>query len=245
MNKINDTSLFNFQEQFPDEEACLNFLAELKWEDGFVCPKCGHTNYCRGKRKQDRQCTSCHRVSSPTSGTLFHMVKFPILQAFYIVYLIINNNTITSTKLSQLLGLRQKTCWLFKRKVLMAIGNKRHKKIIPISSSDAIKENDSLPIKIENKTLLERISKRIKIKNKLQQVKTDFQKLKSQLNNNNEQNSKNIIVSFLKKAYSKVRTKKTSGNISPRQIAFDLIIIMLVNSEPILYQNIRKIPPSS
>ena len=25
------------------------FLAELKWKEGFICRKCGNTNYCPGK----------------------------------------------------------------------------------------------------------------------------------------------------------------------------------------------------
>jgi len=26
---------------FPDDEACLDYLAELRWPQGFVCPACG------------------------------------------------------------------------------------------------------------------------------------------------------------------------------------------------------------
>ncbi len=59
---------------------------------------------------------------SPTSGTLFHKVKFPLLQAFYIVYYVSTNKKgISSTELSRKLGLRQKTCWLFKQKVMHAM----------------------------------------------------------------------------------------------------------------------------
>jgi hypothetical protein len=54
-------------------------------------------------------------LESPTAGTLFHRVKFPLLKAFYAVFFISTNKKgITSTELSRKLGLKQKVCWLFR-----------------------------------------------------------------------------------------------------------------------------------
>jgi hypothetical protein len=129
-DRFRSLTIFEFQRRFPNEEACFLYLAELKWGDGFCCPQCGHTNFCNGKRKHDRQCTSCHRISSPTSGTLFHKVKFSMLKAFYIVYYVSTNTKgISSTELSRKLGLRQKTCWLFKMKVMKAMKSSGNNKI--------------------------------------------------------------------------------------------------------------------
>lgn len=128
--RFKSLSIFEFQEMFPDDDACYMYLCDLKWEAGFVCPQCGHTNYCNGARKYDRQCTSCHRISSPTSGTLFHKLKFPILKAFYIVYYVSTNRKgISSTELSRKLELRQKTCWCFKRKVMAVMESSGNNKI--------------------------------------------------------------------------------------------------------------------
>lgn len=115
-------TIFEFQERFPDEESCIKYLAELRWKDGFVCPHCGGIKYCKGHKSHVRQCTKCSYLMSPTSGTLFHKVKFSLLKAFYIVYYISTNKKgISSTELSRKLGLRQKTCWLFKQKVMIAM----------------------------------------------------------------------------------------------------------------------------
>ncbi|SHF65687.1 Transposase zinc-ribbon domain-containing protein [Mariniphaga anaerophila] len=128
-NKFKSLTIFEFQERFPDESACYEYLTELKWGNGFVCPSCGHDRYCRGKREYDRECTSCHRIVSPTSGTLFHHLKFSILKAFYIVYYVSTNKKgISSTELSRKLGLGQKTCWRFKQKVMKGMKSSgRHK----------------------------------------------------------------------------------------------------------------------
>lgn len=112
-------SIFEFQEQFPDDSSCYEYLSELKWGSGFICSKCGYEKYHQGQGKYMRKCNKCHHQESPTANTLFHKVKFPILKAFYIVYYVSTSKKgIASTELSRKLDLRQKTCWSFKRKVM-------------------------------------------------------------------------------------------------------------------------------
>jgi predicted RNA-binding Zn-ribbon protein involved in translation (DUF1610 family) len=128
--RFESLTIFDFQEQFPDEKSCMNHLSNLKWSGGFMCPQCGNTKYCKGDKVHIRQCTKCNYLASPTSGTLFHKVKFPLLKAFYIVYYISTNKKgISSTELSRKLGLRQKTCWFFKQKVMQAMKSSGNNKI--------------------------------------------------------------------------------------------------------------------
>jgi hypothetical protein len=121
-NVNSDLSLFEFQQKFSTEKDCLVYLSELKWKTGYKCKKCSHTHYCKGIKEFDRQCTKCRHLESPTAGTLFHKVKFPLLKAFYIVYFVSTNKKgITSTELGRKLNLKQKVCWLFKQKVMKAM----------------------------------------------------------------------------------------------------------------------------
>jgi len=121
-SRFKSLSIFKFQEQFPDERSCYKYLSELKWNAGFICKKCGHTHYCKGIKEFDRQCTKCRYSESPTAGTLFHKVKFSILKAFWIIYYMSTGKKgISSTELSRKLQLRQKTAWLFQRKVKEAM----------------------------------------------------------------------------------------------------------------------------
>jgi len=120
--RFKSLTIFEFQRRFPSEQSCINYLIELKLGDGFECPQCKHNNYCKGDKAYNRQCTQCNYLVSPTSGTLFHKIKFPLLKAFYIVYFMSTSSKgISSTELSRKLGLRQKTCWLFKLKVMQAM----------------------------------------------------------------------------------------------------------------------------
>lgn len=126
-NKEYDLTLFDFQNSFSTENDCLEYLANDKWKDGYVCKKCSNTSYCKGIKDLDRQCTKCRYLESPTAGTLFHKIKFPLVKAFHIVYFISTNKKgITSTELSRKLGLKQKVCWLFKRKVMKAMDSSKN-----------------------------------------------------------------------------------------------------------------------
>ena len=115
-------SIFEFQERFPDEAACKQYLMELKWKTGYKCVRCGHSKCCKGPDLYSKKCTRCTHIESVTSGTLFHKMKFSILKAFWIVYYMSTSKKgIASTELSRKLELRQKTCWLFKMKVMQGM----------------------------------------------------------------------------------------------------------------------------
>jgi len=125
--RFKSLSVFEFQARFPDQGACVKYLADLKWPNGYSCSKCGHGHYCKGNSPEDRQCTRCRYVESASAGTLFHGCKFSVLKAFYIVYYVsTSKNGISSTELSRKLALRQKTCWLFKQKAMKAMESSRN-----------------------------------------------------------------------------------------------------------------------
>lgn len=110
------------QELFNSDEKCFEFLAELKWEKGFICRKCGNTNYCDGKTPYSRRCTKCKAEESAAAGTIFHNCKFPVSKAFYIAYNVCRGKEDLSTyEYARRLSLRQMTCWNFKSKIRHAL----------------------------------------------------------------------------------------------------------------------------
>jgi hypothetical protein len=109
-------------EMFHNDEKCYQFLADLKWANGFVCKKCGNTNSCPGKEPWSRRCTKCKSKETATNGTIFHGVKFPIHKAFYIAYNVCKGKEDISTyEFGRRLSLRQMTCWNFKTKIEHAL----------------------------------------------------------------------------------------------------------------------------
>jgi hypothetical protein len=126
MQKI--VSFEEFQNIYSDENACLDYLSNLKWAKGYKCEKCGNTNYSKGPVPYSRRCSKCSYIESATANTIFYRLKFPIVKAFYMVFLVSNRNEITADELSEKLSLRRQTCWAFKRKVLDAIQTKKRPK---------------------------------------------------------------------------------------------------------------------
>ena len=114
-------SNIEFENIFSTEEKCYKFLAEEKWKDGFICRKCGHTNYCKGRKLYSRRCTKCKTDESATAHTAFHKCKFPITEAFKVTYLVCNTPEISSYELSRKINIRQMTCWKFKKRITECI----------------------------------------------------------------------------------------------------------------------------
>lgn len=121
---VKEISEEQLAELFKSDDKCLEFLASVKWEEGFVCRKCGNTNFCHGKTPYSRRCTKCKTEESAAAGTIFHNCKFPLHKAFYIAYNVCKGKEELSTyEFARRLSLRQMTCWNFRKKIKEAVGN--------------------------------------------------------------------------------------------------------------------------
>ncbi len=116
--KFTGVVLFDFIGAFKEDTDGMEYLSSIKWEDGYQCKKCGNANFCKGRKSFSRRCTRCKYDESPTAHTMFDKCKFPLLTAFHIVFKISTKKKGMSTlELHREFGLRQKTCWDFKKKV--------------------------------------------------------------------------------------------------------------------------------
>ncbi len=81
-------TIFEFQKQFPTEEAQLGFLIRSRWPDGFACPRCGHKEYYWKAARRLLQCKKCDYQTSVTAGTIMHRSKMPLSLWFYAAYFV-------------------------------------------------------------------------------------------------------------------------------------------------------------
>lgn len=111
-----------FTLRFHLDEPCFKYLADIKWEDGYKCKKCGCINYCVGVKPHSRRCLKCRYDESPTAGTMFDKCKFPLHIAFHIAFrLSTKKKGMSSLELSHEFEQRQMTCWEFKWKLQQAM----------------------------------------------------------------------------------------------------------------------------
>ena len=115
-----------FSRIYPDKETCYQFLADLKWKNGYACRKCKHTQFYTGHSPYSRRCSKCGYEESVTSYSIFHNTRIPINKAFYMVYLIYTTKGKTSShKISEVLNMRQSTCWTYSSRVKTAMEEKK------------------------------------------------------------------------------------------------------------------------
>lgn len=101
-----------------EESYYLKMLADQKWKDGFVCRKCGHTHFCKGKKPFSRRCTRCKTEESATAHTIFHRCKMPLNEAIDLARMVCNQPNVSTYELSRAMERRQMTCWKFKVKIM-------------------------------------------------------------------------------------------------------------------------------
>lgn len=113
-----DVDFEEFSAAYPDSDTCYEFLAELKWKDGYHCRKCANEHYFNGSTPYSRRCTKCGYDESVTSYTIFHNMRIPINKSFYMIFLVYTTKgKISSHKLSEIVAIRQSTCWSFSKRV--------------------------------------------------------------------------------------------------------------------------------
>lgn len=115
-----------FSAMYPDDASCMKFLADVKWHNGYVCRKCGHAFYSAGRSLYSRRCSKCGYEESVTAYTVLQNTRLPINKAFYMIFLVYSSKgNISSHKLSEILGIRQSTCWTYSSKIKKSMKERR------------------------------------------------------------------------------------------------------------------------
>lgn len=117
-------SLLEFTRMFPDEEACVQYLALLRWPTGFVCEACASEAYW-APSKRAVKCPQCNTQTYLTAGTIMHRSHTPLQIWFYAAFL---DTTLTpgisAVQLQQQLGLtRYETAFQMLHKIRSAMVN--------------------------------------------------------------------------------------------------------------------------
>src|SRR6266704_2734648 len=111
-----------FRDWFPDDVACLEYLAGLRWPEGFVCPVCGGDR-SRRTAKMLWMCAQCGRKTSVAAGAIFHRSHAPIATWFAAVWFVTSQkNGVSALGLQQALGFGSyETAWAWLHKLRRAM----------------------------------------------------------------------------------------------------------------------------
>ena len=123
--KMPKTSFFEWQRQFGTEEDCLNHLKQMRWPNGFVCPRCGCDHGYEVTTRNTYECSQCHKQTSITADTLFHGSRIPLTKWFWAIYFLgSDKGSISALRLSKLIEVNWRTARLILSKLRAAMGHR-------------------------------------------------------------------------------------------------------------------------
>jgi hypothetical protein len=111
-----------FQRRFSTDDACRAYLVQLRWPDGFQCPKCGGAT-AWPVRTVLLECAACGRQTSVTAGTIFQDTRTPLPTWFRAMWWVTSQKTGASARdFQQALGLGSyETAWTWLHKLRRAM----------------------------------------------------------------------------------------------------------------------------
>lgn len=120
-----------FLHQFRTDDDCWNYLFEMRWPNGYQCPKCSGNKYWITEKKLIH-CTTCEHQASITAGTIFHATRKPLILWFHIIWWVVAQKTGTSaSNLTDFMGFGSyETAWSWLHKLRRAMVRPNRERLV-------------------------------------------------------------------------------------------------------------------
>ena len=106
-------SVREFFETFPNDDACLTRIMEVRYGLRHVCEKCEKdSTFHKLANRRAYSCANCGHHVYPCAGTIFQDSRTPLQTWFYAIYLFIaTRHGVSGKELQRTLGVTYKTAW--------------------------------------------------------------------------------------------------------------------------------------
>lgn len=106
-------SVREFFARFPDDDACLKHVMEVRYGLRHVCEKCGvDSTFHKLEKRPAYSCAHCGAHVYPCAGTIFQDSHTPLQTWFYAIYqFVITRHGVSGKELQRSLGVTYKTAW--------------------------------------------------------------------------------------------------------------------------------------
>lgn len=115
-------TLMEFEKRFSTEESCRDYIFQLRWPNGFICPNCNHRKaWPNGTTLFE--CAGCGHKTSVIAGTIFQDTHKPLVLWFRAMWWITSQkNGANALGLKRILGLGSyQTAWSWLHKLRKAM----------------------------------------------------------------------------------------------------------------------------
>ncbi|HLK29498.1 MAG TPA: IS1595 family transposase [Puia sp.] len=137
---INKYSLEQFKKDYPNDDACLEKIYQLRFKN-LICPKCENDKpFKRVKDRRAYQCTVCGYQLYPTKDTVFEKPTTPLTYWFMAIFLqTTTRNGVAARELERVLEISYPTALRMNHQIKMLMGKiKRKNKLNGIVQIDEV-----------------------------------------------------------------------------------------------------------
>lgn len=108
--------------RFSSQEACIQYLEGLRWQNEPECPYCKSKQSSQRKDTYRHQCNNCNSSYSVLVGTIFEDTKLPLFKWFLAISLMLNaKKGLSALQLGRDIGVNRKTAWYLQMRVRKAM----------------------------------------------------------------------------------------------------------------------------
>lgn len=114
----------DFETEFPNDDACLEWIKNLRWSEGIKCSECDKiTKHHRVAGRPCYACDYCGHQVFPTAGTIFHKSSTPLKIWFRAIFQIATTRCgISAKQIQRETGVTYKTAWRIFKQIRTLLG---------------------------------------------------------------------------------------------------------------------------
>lgn len=113
-----------FISMFPDENACLRYLMDVRWKDRFICPKCKQPSEPWRETRNRLTCPLCRHQATATAGTIFDKTRTPLTTWFEAAWHVTAaKNGMSAKTLERTIGTSYHVAWMMLQRFRVAMVN--------------------------------------------------------------------------------------------------------------------------
>lgn len=119
-----------FMKMFPDDAACMAYLTQLRWPEGFICPACAVAAKPWVESRGRLECSVCHHQTSVSAGTIFDKTRTPLTTWFEAAWHVSTaKNGMSAKTLERTIGTSYEVAWIMLQRFRVAMVNTERKQL--------------------------------------------------------------------------------------------------------------------
>ena len=142
--RIHQMTVPQFEEMFPDDDACKTYLTKHRWPVGVRCPRCGSDAvHKHGTMPFHWQCAACSPSNtsyrfSVLVGTVFENTNVPLRQWFRVIHMMLTGKKgVAALEVQRVMGFGSyKTAWYMCHRIRAGLADEKFRMLVGIVEVD-------------------------------------------------------------------------------------------------------------